>query len=269
MKADVVRFRKVCPWRILGMAFGAWVFYREAMRTSNMAREIIREIKAVASEERAAGATRFFKTGPGQYGYGDKFLGVATPELRRLARRYRDEVSWEGLGELLGSPWHEVRAFALVVLVEWSRRREIAEEARRELADFYLAHVGAVNNWDLVDISAPWVLGPVLCEEAETVVPGAGASGGGRLWGLARSGELWQERISLLTAFWDIRRGRFAHTLALAEHFLSHRHDLMHKAAGWMLREVGKRDEAVLLAFLDVHATRMPRTMFRYAIERL
>jgi 3-methyladenine DNA glycosylase AlkD len=108
-----------------------------------------------------------------------------------------------------------------------------------------------------VDISAPWILGPVFCDDVE------------RLWALARSENLWLERMSLLATHFDIRRGRFGHTLALAEYFLPHKHDLMHKAAGWMLREVGKRDESVLLSFLDAHAPKMPRTMFRYAIERL
>ena len=224
---------------------------------SQTSQKIIEELKSSGSPEKATCALRFFKTALGQYGHGDKFLGVTVPEVRKFVRKYRWFLTLDELPVLLDSPWHEVRFFALAMLVEWSKEKTISGAERHRLANFYLAHRSAVNNWDLVDISAPWVLGPVLCDDAE------------RLWALARSGELWQERISVLTTQYDIRRGRFAHTLSLAEYFLSHRHDLMHKAVGWMLREVGKRDEAVLRTFLAAHAPRMPRTMFRYATERL
>jgi 3-methyladenine DNA glycosylase AlkD len=219
------------------------------------AEKIFQELRQQATPEKAAGMRRFFKTGVGEYGEGDQFLGVPSPPVRAIVRRHRCSVLPDDLAALLASPWHEARFAALALLVELSKRAD--GTGQRVWADFYLEHRAAVNNWDLVDISAPQALGPVACDAPEI------------LWRLARSGNLWEERIALLATFFDIRRHRFEHTLALAVHFLHHPHDLIHKATGWMLREAGKRDEAVLLHFLDAHATAMPRTMLRYAIEKL
>lgn len=219
------------------------------------AQAILRELQRHADPERAAVARRFFKTGPGQYGEGDAFLGLAVPVSRQIARRFQAEVAFADIAALLASPWHEARFVALVFLVQRAKKAGPAEQ--KILAEFYLAHRERVNNWDLVDISAAEVPGPVVCGDPA------------RLWRLARSGKLWEERIAMIATFHDIRRGRFENTVALAEHFLPHPHDLIHKAAGWMLREAGKRDLPVLLSFLDQHAAGMPRTMLRYSLEKL
>jgi 3-methyladenine DNA glycosylase AlkD len=234
-----------------------------AVATGHAATAVRRELQATGSPQRAAELRRFFKTGPGEYAEGDQFWGVSSPDTRAIARRCLAAATLDDLAPLLASPWHEERFAALAVLVERAKRamRTSTTDAdaagHRALADFYLAHRAGVNNWDLVDVSAPWVLGPVACDEPET------------LWALARSGNLWEERIAMLSAFFDIRRRHFDLPLKLARHFLHHPHDLMHKAVGWMLREAGKRDAAVLAAFLDAHAATMPRTMLRYAIEKL
>ncbi|MDR2862280.1 MAG: DNA alkylation repair protein [Puniceicoccales bacterium] len=218
------------------------------------AKTILGELHALASPERARGMQHFFKTGPGEYGEGDCFLGISVPLARTVVRRHKALVAPEELGALLASPWHEARFVALVLITEHSLRADDA--GRRMWADFYLEHRAGVNNWDLVDVSAPQVLGSVACDDPKI------------LWILARSGNLWDERMAMLATFFDIRRGRFDLTLALAEHFIGNRQDLMHKAAGWLLRETGKRDEGTLRAFLNAHASVMPRTMLRYAIEK-
>lgn len=197
---------------------------------------------------------RFFKTGKGQYGEGDRFLGIVVPNVRRVARQYRD-APLQVADELLQSPWHECRLCGLLMLVERFKKSDGA--ARRAIYDFYLAHTVGINNWDLVDLSAPYIVGEYLKDKPRE-----------DLYRLAGSSLLWEQRIAVVATHAFIRGGDFADTLALAERLLGHRHDLMHKAVGWMLREVGKRDKAVLVAFLDRHAAVMPRTMLRYAIEK-
>ncbi len=214
-----------------------------------------RRIRALADPQRARIAQSFFKTGPGQYGEGDRFLGIAVPALRRLV----PDASLLALPEvarLLRSPWHEVRLLAVLVLVRQYDRGSAAE--RRAVYRLYLDSLPHLNNWDIIDASAPHIVGRHL-------------DGRGRatLVRLARSRNLWSRRIAVLATFWSIRQAAFDDTLALAAMLLDDREDLMHKAVGWMLREVGKRDEDVLRAFLTAHAAQMPRTMLRYAIERL
>ncbi len=218
----------------------------------------IREkLHSLADGARADGSMQFFKTGPGEYGEGDRFLGVTVPQTRSLVRM-GDALNEAGLRALLRSEWHEERLLALFIMV---RRFETAgrdDAARKRVVDLYLANTKWVNNWDLVDASAPYILGPWLLERER-----------GILTKLASSRSLWEQRIAVLATFAFIRAGEFADTLRLCKTLLSHRHDLMHKACGWMLREVGKRDGEVLRAFLDEHTPRMPRTMLRYAIEKL
>jgi 3-methyladenine DNA glycosylase AlkD len=212
-----------------------------------------RRLRTFANRERATHSLRFFKTGPGQYGEGDRFLGLTVPEMRRVVREFR-ELPLAGAEALLASPWHEERLVALMILVEQYRRTPAARAAIYRL---YLGRTDRINNWDLVDVSAAHVVGAHLAERSRKP-----------LYRLARSASLWERRIAIVATQHFIRRNEFADTLAIARLLLRDRHDLTHKATGWMLREVGKRDEAALRAFLDEHAAAMPRTMLRYAIER-
>ncbi len=215
------------------------------------------KLRALADAKRAAGAARFFKTGGGEYGEGDKFLGVTVPQVRSLVRE-GDDLSEAGLLSLLHSEWHEERLLALLILVRRFQRAKGDERERKRVVDLYLDNSQWVNNWDLVDSSAPYILGEWLLPRDRAI-----------LQQLASSESLWEQRIAVLATFAFIRAGEFADTLRLCKSLLGHNHDLMHKACGWMLREVGKRDPAPLRTFLDQHAARMPRTMLRYAIEKL
>ncbi len=216
--------------------------------------EIKTRLKELGSPEDALFLQRFFKTAPGQYGHGDIFIGVRVPNTRRLLREYRG-LTADDVMPLLRSPVHEERLFALLALV---RSFETGDEATRErVYRLYLDHTEWINNWDLVDISAPHIVGAFL--EGRSSEP---------LYRLARSESLWERRIAILATFYFIRRGRFDDTLALARLLLGDREDLMHKAVGWMLREVGKRDQAVAEEFLKEQCRIMPRTMLRYAIEK-
>jgi 3-methyladenine DNA glycosylase AlkD len=208
------------------------------------------------ADERVAEASRwFFKTKPGDYGHGDRFLGIRVPTLRKIAREFRAAPLSAALA-LLRSPFHEERLLALLMLVD--RYRHGTPEERQRIYERYLEHVPKhVNNWDLVDSSAPYIVGAHLLERRRDV-----------LYELARSPHLWRRRVAIIATFWFIRRGQFADTLAIAEILLDDREDLIHKAAGWMLREVGNRDRALAEAFVRRHASRMPRTMLRYAIEK-
>ena len=196
----------------------------------------------------------FFKTGPGEYGEGDVFLGLRVPTLRALAKEYQ-ALSIDDAAELLRSEAHEERLLALLLLVRLYQRGD--DEAKRRIYDLYLASTRFINNWDLVDLSAEHVVGAHLWERDRAVLDR-----------LARSGLVWERRIAILATFHFIKRGRFDDTFRVAESLLHDRHDLIHKAVGWMLREVGKRDQPAEEAFLRQHYRTMPRTMLRYAIER-
>lgn len=213
-----------------------------------------REIRKLGSPERAKHSLRFFRTGPGEYGEGDKFFGLTVPEMRAIAKQYRD-LDHEAVLELLQSEWHEDRVVALLLLVDGYKRGD--ESRRRRIHRAYLANTRRINNWDLVDMSAASLVGGHL-EAAEISL----------LVGLARSKDLWEKRIAIVATFHFIKRGELAPTLHISEMLLGDNHDLIHKAVGWMLREVGKKDRKVLDAFLAEHYREMPRTMLRYAIER-
>jgi len=224
-------------------------------------------LAGLASPERAAGSARFFKTGPGQYGEGDVFIGVTVPDTRRVVARFATLPPAE-IGRLLASGVHEHRLAALLVMVrqfEVARRpRTRDDDARTALHAAYLGAVraGRVNNWDLVDCSAEWLVGEVLRE--------AGRGDDPLLDELAASGSLWERRVAVLATFAFIKAGDAAPILRLAPGLLDDREDLMHKAVGWMLRELGKRvDRDALTGFLDEYAARMPRTMLSYATEHL
>ena len=212
-------------------------------------------IKKLASPSDAKFLQRFFKTAPGEYDEGDRFIGIRVPVTRKLARKFR-ELPRRAVVALLQSPIHEERLLALIILVNAYQRGDDAERA--EIYKLYLAQLDRVNNWDLVDSSAPYLIGPHLLNRSRTT-----------LFRLARSQNLWHRRVAVLATFHFIRAGDFADTLRLAERLRDDEHDLMHKAVGWMLREIGKRDVVVFRKYLDQHAAFMPRTMLRYAIEKL
>lgn len=212
------------------------------------------KVMSLGDPVRAAGARRYFKTAPGEYGEGDVFAGVTVPTLRRLAREC-GALSISAAMRLLHDPVHEVRFLALLLLV--LRVQHGDAEQQRRVCLRYLRNTRFINNWDLVDVSAEHIVGPFL-RERDTVP----------LEKLMRSPLLWERRIAVVSTFHSIRRGDYSDTLRVAEQLLADSEDLIHKAVGWLLREVGKRSQKVLEAFLREHACRMPRTMLRYAIER-
>jgi 3-methyladenine DNA glycosylase AlkD len=218
------------------------------------AQEIRKELHRLGRKERAEVSQRFFKTGPGEYGEADVFVGVGAPELRRLAREFQDLPVRE-VRSLLKSGIHEERALALLVLVRKYQRGDRQEQEC--VYNLYMDHLRWVNNWDLVDVSAEHVVGAFLKNKSKKP-----------LYRLARSKNLWERRVSVLATFHYIKGREFSETLKIAEMLLSDEEDLIHKAVGWMLREVGKRDLATEERFLKEHYGEMPRTMLRYAIER-
>jgi 3-methyladenine DNA glycosylase AlkD len=219
------------------------------------AHSLLDTLKGLADPEIAAHSLRFFKTGPGEYGEGDKFLGIRVPVLRTIAKSHL-ALDLEEIAILLGSPYHEVRLIAVLIL---SLKYPKADPATQNVIyNFYCEHTHGINNWDLVDSSADKIVGAHL--HSRDRAP---------LYKLGQSENLWERRISIVSTLDFIRKNDFADTLKLSEKLLNDSHDLIHKAVGWMLREVGKRDQDRLLPFLDQHAEIMPRTMLRYAIERL
>ena len=219
-------------------------------------KQLVLEMESLADRQQAKILSRFFKTGPGQYGEGDLFLGIKVPLQRRLAVRYKDLPHREVL-ELLRSPYHEHRLAALLI---WGYRYKNSPGVgiRAKIYSAYLRNTLYINNWDLVDLSAPGIVGCHLLDRDRSV-----------LYELAGSPSLWERRIAILATYAFISRGESEDTFAIADRLLNDRHDLIHKAVGWMLREVGKRvSEAKEKAFLESRYRRMPRTMLRYAIER-
>lgn len=221
-----------------------------------MHRDVREALEKLGSPAKAAHALRFFKAGPGQYAEGDAFLGVTVPEQRAIAKRFKD-ATLADIEVLLADPVHEIRLTALLMLV--GQFQEGDAEKQKAIADFYLRHLDGVNNWDLVDSSAPQILGAWLVTKKDRSV----------LYRLARSGKLWHERVAIVATQELIRHGGFEDTVRIATILLVHEHDLIRKAVGWMLREMGKKDIVVLREFLSAHAATMPRTALRYAIERM
>ena len=204
---------------------------------------------------RAVHSLRFFKTGKGQYGEGDKFIGSTVPQTRSVAAKY-SKLPLEEVANLLKDEIHECRLCALVILTnKYSKANELD---RFEILNFYISHTKYINNWDLVDISAHKIVGEWFKNREDRSL----------IYQLADSNLLWDQRIAIVSTFTLIRNNDFNDILSLSEKFLSHKHDLIHKACGWMLREVGKRDEVVLTYFLDQFAHQMPRTMLRYSFEK-
>jgi len=216
----------------------------------------LKALQAASRPERVVSTERFFKAYPGGYSEGDKFLAVGVPQTRLIAKDFRG-LPLSEIGKLIQSPWHDARLMVLIILVERYKRAD--ESVRREVYDFYIKHTANINNWDLVDTSAEFIVGPWLDGRPEQMKA---------LQKLAASKLLWERRIAMLATFHYIKQGRADEALVIAKQLLYDQHDLIQKAVGWMLRETGKRvDRAILVAFLDQHAATMPRTTLRYAIE--
>lgn len=217
-------------------------------------------------DSQVANLSRFFKTGKGQYGEGDRFLGIKVPVTRSVVKEIWRDCSLDDLETSIASPWHEVRLCSLLVLVQIYRHARKDKELQRRCVDFYLSHIRYINNWDLVDLSCYEILGDWLLDRDR-----------GILYDFARNGStIWEQRIGIVSCMQFIRHGECDDAIAIADILLHHPHDLIHKAAGWLLREVGKRDEPLLRAYLESPASgksrprcaTMPRTMLRYAIEK-
>ena len=204
------------------------------------------------------GLSRFFKTGPGQYGEGDIFLGIKVPTTRAVVKSYWKELTLNDLKECVINPYHEVRLAALLALVEMFSHSKKDRAFQKECVDFYLSHTDRINNWDLVDLSCYPLLGVWLLDKDRSL-----------LYDLARDGKtIWEQRIGIVSTMTFVRHGQLDNTFSIADILLHHPHDLIHKAVGWLLREAGKKDEVALTEFLKSRHKTMPRTMLRYAIEK-
>lgn len=219
-----------------------------------MVKNIREDIQRLRNPEKAKILSGFFKTGKGQYGEGDVFLGIPVPEQRKIAKKYTG-LSFSEIRKLLLSRIHEYRLIALLILIIRYRRAD--ETGKRNIFNLYLKNTRCINNWDLVDLSAPNIIGDYLLTRDRSI-----------LYHLAQSENLWERRIAIISTFAFIRADQFDDTFHIAELLLHDRHDLIHKAAGWMLREIGKRDQQKEETFLGKYAAVMPRTMLRYAVER-
>lgn len=213
------------------------------------------DLKKLADPEKAKLLSKFFKTGKGQYGEGDVFLGIVVPEQRRIAKKYQD-LLLKDLKKLISSRIHEERLVSLIILM--NRYKKGDDIVKKEIVDFYLGNLEHINNWDLIDLSSGTILGDYLIDRDRSI-----------LYEMAKSDNLWKRRIAIMSTFAFIRRkDDFDDTLRISEMLLGDSHDLIHKAVGWMLREIGKKDIAREEAFLEKHYKKMPRTMLRYAIEK-
>ncbi len=219
-----------------------------------MVNEIKKRLRKLGDKERAAVSQRFFKTGPGEYGEGDIFVGITVPELRKLARQYR-HMTLNDTTELLQSPIHEERLLALLILIH--KFSTGAAPLKKQIFDLYLNNTRYINNWDLVDVSAQYIVGAYLVQKTKKV-----------LYRLAKSEDFWERRIAIMSTFHFIRQNDFSETLKITRVLIADREDLIHKAVGWMLREIGKRDMQTEEEFLLKYYKQMPRTMLRYAIEK-
>jgi 3-methyladenine DNA glycosylase AlkD len=216
--------------------------------------EIRKEIKKNANPKKAVELQRFFKTGPGEYGEGDKFLGIMVPVQRSIVKKFKD-LQLKDIKELLGSKIHEERLIALLILVEQFKKGD--EQKKEDIFTFYHLNRKQINNWDLVDLTAHNISGSYLMDKNKTI-----------LYKLAESKSIWDRRIAIMSTFQFIRNNMFDDSLCIAEKLINDKHDLIHKAVGWMLREIGNRDMNTEEGFLEKHYKKMPRTMLRYAIEK-
>ncbi|MGM0652613.1 MAG: DNA alkylation repair protein [Bacillota bacterium] len=217
---------------------------------------IKKDLHSYIDPERAVYLPKLFQVYSGGYGEGDLFLGVTVPNQRKVSRKYSKIITMNELEELFNSKYHEYRLTAIFILVLKYERAKTGQE-QKQLVDFYLSNLSAVNNWDLVDSSAYKILGPYLYDKDKSL-----------LYELAVSNDLWKQRIAMIATYYFIKKDTFAHTFELADLLIDHKHDLIHKAAGWMLREVGNRNFEAEFNFLVPRYKQMPRTMLRYGIEK-
>jgi 3-methyladenine DNA glycosylase AlkD len=212
--------------------------------------QVLKDLKSLGNPEKAAFVARYFKTGNGQYGEGDIFLGLKVPETRSIAKKYK-ELPLKEIEKLLKNKIHEARQCGLMIMdLQYPKNPD-------QIYNLYMANLSAINNWDLVDGSAPYIVGPHLLNKDHEV-----------LFEMAKSNNLWERRVAILSTFYFIRQKRYETALKISEMLLNDSHDLIHKAVGWMLREIGNKDRPTLEKFLDKHVAIMPRTMLRYAIEK-
>lgn len=226
-------------------------------RTMQQANELINKLISLGNDKEREAVAYFFKTGKGGYAETDTFLGIKVPVVRATVKQYLKALTPSDVAILVKSDYHEIRLAGLIAWVEMYKKSK-DEATQNEIVELYLNHTSYVNNWDLVDLSCEYILGEYLLDRPKDL-----------LFELASSANMWEQRISIITTLTFIRKGSFTTTLELAEIFLNHQHDLMHKATGWCLREVGKRNLDILRTFLNKHAAAMPRTMLRYSIEKM
>ena len=219
-----------------------------------MLTKLKQDLQKLADTEKAKTLQRFFKTGKGEYGEGDVFLGITVPDQRKIAKKHSDSTLKE-VQKLLSGKIHEHRLTALLILV--IKYNKADERGKKEIVDFYLKNTKNINNWDLVDLSADKILGAYLIDKDKSI-----------LYKLVRSDNLWDRRIAIMATFHFIKNGKFKDTLKISGMLLNDKHDLIHKAVGWMLRETGKREQATEERFLKKYYKNMPRTMLRYATEQ-
>ncbi|MDR3227146.1 MAG: DNA alkylation repair protein [Prevotellaceae bacterium] len=225
-------------------------------KSSTHASVIVEQLRTLGDKQKAKEMTRYFKTGYGEYAESDVFLGIGTQDLRNIAKENFKAMNLSQTALLLQSKYHEVRRTGIEILVQ-KMTKEKDEHKRQKILLCYLNNIDGVNNWDLVDASAPSILGAFIDDKDKTI-----------LYDFVVSDNLWKQRIAIITTFYFIRKGNFGDTLAIAEMFMDNKHDLIHKAVGWMLREIGKRNVETELRFLDKYAAKMPRTALRYSIEK-
>jgi len=221
-----------------------------------MLSSLISDIQSIANPEKAKHQQKFFKTDKGEYGEGDVFLGIPVPEQRKIAKKYSN-LTLNQIQELLNSKIHEHRMTGLILLVNKYKKSKKDKLQKRQIYEFYLKNTSNINNWDLVDISCAHIIGDFTLKEGSDL-----------LRDLSKSKNLWEKRIAMISTYSFIRQRKFGETLAIAEILLNDEHDLIHKAVGWMLREVGKRNKNILELFLSSRYKTIPRTMLRYTIEK-
>lgn len=244
------------------MAIKSKILLKFSIRYNHMpslalATQVIQALKQLASPEKAIILSRFFKTGPGEYGQGDIFLGLTVPQQRAIAKQFKT-LPLPEIQKLLLNPIHEIRLTGALILVEQYEHSQSSKQ--KDYLDFYLNNITAFNNWDLIDLSAPKILGSYLVDNQNKWQ---------LLNQLSHDNNLWARRAAMVANLTLIRQGDCQTAITLAERYLMESHDLLHKATGWVLREVGKHQLNLLLAFLDQHASRMPRVMLRYSLEKL
>ena len=220
--------------------------------------KITSDLKNLTNPTKATILSGFFKTGKGQYGEGDQFLGITVPQQRQIAKKYYENTGFEDLQKMLESKIHEYRLTALIILV-YKYEKTKDEKLKKQIYNFYIKNLQYINNWDLVDVTTPNIVGDYLLNNPKEKKI---------LYKLVKSKNLWERRVAILATFRFIKEKQFEDTLTISKILLNDKHDLIHKAVGWMLREMGKRDIKLLIKFLDKYAATMPRTMLRYAIEK-